>query len=203
MVPWNAALASGVTVVVGMCHRLPDVTLANIKCLTKNDWPDLKEIIVVVDAEEGSVLSNLVDSVIAAADSIEVRFIYYSHRQAQVTERFKSSYVFAWLSWSIGVVSARYRYLLLHDYDALILDGYPQSRFAEFRNSRCKVQGVSWYNNNRLEEADRLSTTFEAFIDLEWLIQFKPVDFFTQVGFLNDRICDFYILLRPAGKTTR
>lgn len=193
-------LHDGVTVVVGMCHRLPDVIQANMRCLVRNAWPDLKEIIVVVDAEKGSVDSELVETVKAIAAPIETRFMYYSAEQADVTEKLKLPYVFAWLSWSIGIANARYKYLFLHDYDALILDDHLGARFETFLQENLKVQGVSWYNTNGFLDSDGLSTTFETFVDLDWLLRFQPLDFFTRVGVHNGRTCDFDILLELQAK---
>jgi hypothetical protein len=95
------------------------------------------------------------------------------------------------MSWCIGISHTQTRRLLLHDYDALILGRSLGERHRSFVDSRAKVQGITWYHVNGLEEADRLATTFEAFFDTQWLRSLQPIELFNKLCIRHGRSIDF------------
>jgi hypothetical protein len=154
----------------------------------------------VVDSTKGSVSRRLERDARAACGAVPVAFLYYDEHQARVSESIRLPYVFSWLSWSIGLGSCKTRDALLHDYDALILDDALIDRYETFKDSGAFIQGIAWYKENGFVEADRLATTFEAFLDVERLRRFDPIDLFNQVGRVGRRSCDFDTLLELQAK---
>jgi hypothetical protein len=185
----------GCTALIGMCHRLPDVLLGNLRCLDAASWPELREAIVVVDSVKGCLPPGLEDAARKLCTRFEVKFLYYDEAQARLTERLRLPYVFSWLSWSIALSHCRTRTALLHDYDALVLDESLARRYRSFAASGAAMQGIAWYSLNGVVPADHLATTFEAFLDVPWVRGFPPLAMFNQVGLREGRSRDYDTLL--------
>lgn len=199
--PTSPPDAPGCTAIIGMCHRLPGVIEANLACLRDNAWPELRGVTVVVDATRGALPHGFEARIAAAAAPLATTVLYYSDRQARVADRTCLPYVYAWLSWCIGLAACTTRTALLHDYDALVLDGRLGQRYRDFAGSGQKMQGIRWYHNNGFVEADRMATTFEAFVDVPWLQREPPIAAFSQVGRMNGRTVDFDTLLDLQART--
>ena len=185
----------GCTAVIGMCHRLPDVLLGNVRCLVNAAWPELSEIIIVVDGVRGCIDAELERSAIALGGRINVRVEYYTAAQNNLAEALKLPYVFAWLSWSIGFSQCLTRHALIHDYDALVFGDALSRRYAEFASSQASIQGIRWYAGNGVEPEDKLATTFEAFVDVPWLRSHAPSTSFHKVRYRDGRSFDYDTLL--------
>ena len=197
----------GCTAIIGMCSRLPQVVDANLRCLIGARWPELKRIVIAVDATrevfplDGQILA-------AAHPGIDIKVVHYSARQSEFAERIKLPFVYCWLSWCLALAEVNTREVLIHDYDALIFGDTLRRRHEEFVRSGAVMQGVSWYSGNGLWAEDRLATTFEAFVQMAWLRSLPPVSLFNKVGVKDGRSVDYDItlciqdrLLRPEQRT--
>jgi hypothetical protein len=193
--PPEGPLRGGCTAVVGMCHRLPHVLLGNLRCLDAHAWGTLRHVIIVVDGVRGCLPAGLEEAAAKACTNLDLRFEYYSVEQARLSEELQLPYVFAWLSWSIGLGLCETEHAILHDYDALILDDSLARRYASFASSGAAVQGIRWYEGNGVRSADRLATTFEAFLDVRWVRSFAPIAMFHQIGIEAGHSRDYDILL--------
>lgn len=200
--PKDVPPEGGCTALVGMCHLLPGVLIGNLRCLNQSAWPELKEVIVVVDSTRGCLPSELEAQARAVCSNFRLRFEYYSQKQAQRSEEVRLPYVFSWLSWSIGISLCRTKHALLHDYDALILDDTLARRYDKFVADRSFVQGIKWYKGNGVETSDQLATTFEAFFDVAWVRAFQPVAMFNQVAYWAGRSFDYDTLLDIQHRST-
>lgn len=185
-----------------MAHRLPDVLIGNLACLISGAWPELREIIIVVDSTRGCLPDGLEEKAHATVGAIPLRFLYYSDEQARKAEAAGLPYVYAWLSWSIGMTASKTRHILLQDYDALILDDVLAHRYRKFAESGAVIQGIKWYEGNGVLESDRLATTFETFLDLDWLRPFPMIELFNKVGYEGKRSRDYDILLEIQHRYT-
>ena len=185
----------GCTIVIGMCSRLPSLLVANLRCLAASRWPDLKAIVVAVDAPD--ILGRETVEVAAKAmfPGIPVEFAYYSEVQASVARRINLPCPHAWLSWCVGISRVRTRHVLIHDYDALILGRGLERRYRTFCESNAVVQGVTWYATNGIEEADHLVTTFEQLCDASWLRSLAPLDLFNVLRVKDGRSIHYDITL--------
>jgi len=188
-------LKPGCSIIIGMCHLLPEIILANLKCLEKFLWKEVDEIIVVVDSIKGCLSDDLVDKARALCGDVSIEFCYYTKKQADVSEKIKLPYVFAWLSWVIGVAKCKNKTFLIHDYDALIIDNSLSLRYQQFIFDSAYMQGIKWYEGNGINATDKLATTFEAFVSKEWVIKYKPIMMFHKIAIFNGVSKDYDILL--------
>jgi hypothetical protein len=197
LVSWTA-LANpqpGCTAIIGMCSRLPDVLAANLVCLHKSRWSGLRKIVIAVDTPRTEAFANIEARAKSICAEVELEFVYYSQYQSRAAERLQLPFVYSWLSWCLALAKVTTQHVLIHDYDALVVGRTLRNRYLEFVASRSKIQGVSWYNGNGVELADRLATTFEAFVDTAWLRAMHPVALFNKMALKGGRSIDYDTLL--------
>lgn len=197
----------GCTAIIGMCSRLPRVLGANLRCLIAARWPELRRIVIAVDAtREAFPLDER--ELMSTYPGIEIKVVHYSPEQSRYAEGIKLPFVYSWMSWSIALAEVTTRDVLIHDYDALVFGQTLRRRYEEFVRSDATMQGVSWYAVNGLQAADRLATTFEAFARASWLRSLPPVSLFNKIGMKDGRSIDYDTtlhiqdrLLRPEQRT--
>jgi hypothetical protein len=197
VVSWEStrALDPGCTAIIGMCHRLPRVLLANLRCLAQASWPALCRVVVVVDGPHGCVPQEVLDEALRLKVPFSLSISYYSPEQAALSEAIQLPYVYSWMSWCIGIAQCRTEALLIHDYDALVFQDALRSRYEAFVDSGVLVQGIKWYEGNGVRAEDRLATTFEAFVDTAWVRQVPPLALFNKIGYRRGFSVDFDTLL--------
>lgn len=198
LVEWPKApsLEPGCTAIIGMCHRLPGVLLGNLHCLLAAAWPELKRVIIVVDGARGCVSEDLEARAKAlSTPAIAIDIYYYSQHQATLSESLRLPWVFSWLSWSIAWSHCRTRHALIQDYDALVFGDTLGRRYERFVTSNAAIQGIRWYSGNGVETTDRLATTFEAFVDVEWIRSRPPIAAFHKISYRDGASRDYDTLL--------
>jgi hypothetical protein len=181
----------GCTAIIGLSSRLPHVLGANMRCLYKSRWPELKRVLVTVDSTEEMFPREALRESIEAYPELQIEVLYYSPLQSAMAEQLKLPYVYSWLSWCIALSRVSTEHVLIHDYDALILGRTLEARYKRFVASDAKVQGIAWYKTNGIEPDDHLATTFEAFFDTKWLRSLRPVQLFNKLRLVNGRSIDF------------
>lgn len=181
----------GCTAIVGVCSKLPDILIANMRCLWSRRWSELRRVLLVVDAEQGSFPAQIEAQVKAAYPKLNAEFLYYSARQSASAEALKLPFVYSWLSWCIALKHTTTSHVLFHDYDALILSMTLAERYKRFTASQAKVQGIGWYKGNGIEADDGLATTFEAFMDAVWLRSSRPTALFNKLRIIGGRSIDY------------
>ncbi len=185
-------LESGCTAIIGMCSRMPYVLGANLYCLNKNQWDDLKEVLITVDAEKGALPDGFEEDIIQKFPQLKMTFFYYNRQQAEFTTKVNDPYIYSWLSWGTCMNHVRTKTVLIQDYDALVLSGEAfEKRYHAFIDSGAKIQGISWCKIGGFEAKDHLATTFEAFMDVSWIRSFPPVMGYNRVGLLNGSKVDY------------
>lgn len=185
----------GCTVVLGMCSKLPQVLNANLRCLATSRWDGLKALIISVDATTIRDKEATEQTARSLFPDLPVDFVYYSKEQSKVAEAIMLPCPYAWLSWCNGIREVTTQHVLIHDYDALILGDTLKKRYERFCSSGAKVQGITWYETNGVETADKLATTFEQFTTTQWIRSFEPLDLFNKVRVKNRRSIHFDITL--------
>lgn len=197
LVRWEPLIAAepGCTAVIGMCSRLPHVMAANLRCLHQSRWPDLKKVVIAVDAVYGPAFDQIEAEARINCPSIDLAFVYYTPEQSAVAEKLKLPFVYCWISWCLALAEVKTSCVLIHDYDALILGLTLRHRYELFVKSRSKMQGVSWYNGSGVVPADRYATTFEAFADTTWLRGMPPIALFNKIRAKGSRSFDFDTML--------
>lgn len=182
---------SGCTAIIGACSKLPDVLMANLRCLQTSKWPELKRTVVVVDCVENAFPTRVEQDVTAAFPELKAKFLFYSAKQSSFAEAHQLPYIYSWLSWCIALKHTSTAHVLFHDYDALVFGSALCDRYKSFVTSAALVQGISWYAGNGIEKNDHLATTFEAFMDVAWLRSSKPIALFNKVRIVKGRSIDF------------
>ena len=197
LVRWSPLIEPepGCTAIIGMCSRLPYALDANLRCLYAARWPELRRVVIVIDATRVTFPHVDEQRLRAIYPEFGIDVLHYSSKQAGVAERLKLPFVYAWLSWCIALANVRTRHLLIHDYDALVFGATLADRYKEFVHSNAKVQGVSWYQANGINPEDKLATTFEAIADTAWLRSLTPVSLFNKIGIKDGRSVDYDITL--------
>ena len=192
LVTWNPIREPepGCTAIIGMCSRLPSVLGANLRCLVAARWPELRRIIIAVDATQTAFPLDA-RALMADCGDVEIEVVHYSDKQSAVAEHLKLPFVYAWMSWCLALARVRTRDVLIHDYDALVFGSTLRSRYDEFARSGAMMQGVSWYGVNGLTAEDRLATTFEAFVNVPWLRGLEPIALFNKIGMKAGRSIDY------------
>lgn len=173
----------GYTIVIAGMHRLVEVALANISFVGRMDLRGVRELLLVLDCTEEQIPPRLRERARALCPGVGVRVIPYTPRQRAVARAIQWGWVYAWLSWCIGVSQARTRYVLLHDLDAMPLNPALFRRHHEaIRTSGQRFIGWNWYEGCGLEQSDRLVTTFEMMFDAQHVRErFRPIDVFNKV----------------------
>jgi len=195
------SLEPGCTVLLGMCSQLPAVIYANLACLQKCVWDDLKAVYIIVDCREHDLKQGTEKAIVQAFPGLNISFFYYSEQQYRQADRLKLPYLYAWMSWCIGLKHTKTQTVLIHDYDALVLSpAVLKRRYDEFQRQSAKVQGIEWYKNNGFDADDRLACTFECFADVEWLRRFRPIELFNNVGVYRGRSVDYDITLEVQAR---
>jgi hypothetical protein len=198
LISWDtpAPIESGCTVVIAMCSRIPYILPGVLECLWSCRWEELKEVIVVVDAEPGSLPTGFEGEIKQKLPQLKLTFLYYNHQQAKYTTKVGDPFIYAWLSWTIGFNYARTKTVFIQDYDALVLSReILGKRYQAFIESGAKIQGIRWFDGTvGLMIEDHLATTFEAFVDVNWIRSFPPVIGYHKIGRLKGRqVCyDMY-----------
>ena len=193
LVDWEplSVPTSGCTAIIGTCSKLPDILIANLRCLRISRWPDLKQVFAVVDCKKSEFPIWIEQYVAAAFPELKIEFLYYSPDQSTLAELLKLPFVYSWLSWCIALKHTTTAHVLFHDYDALPLGVKLAERYARFAASGKKIQGIKWYQSNGVEKDDHLATTFEAFMDTAWLRSFQPIALFNKLRIIEGRSIDF------------
>lgn len=69
-------LESGCTAIIAMCTRMPYVLAANLNCLNKSQWQELKEVLITVDAEKGALPEGFEEDIVQKFPQLKITFIY-------------------------------------------------------------------------------------------------------------------------------
>ena len=71
----------GCTAIIAVCSKLPDVLIANLRCLSSSRWPNLKRVILVFDCIRGSYRDESEQNIVNAFQELTIDFFYYAPRQ--------------------------------------------------------------------------------------------------------------------------
>src|ERR1700723_2673373 len=105
LVQWDPIInpEPGCTAIIGVCSKLPNVLMANLRCLEASRWPGLKRVLAVFDCTQSTETSRLESEAISAFPALNLQFFHYSGAQCAAAERYMLGYLYAWLSWCIAI----------------------------------------------------------------------------------------------------
>lgn len=195
LVRWDRMSApdAGYTVVIAAMHRLMPVARANLTCLARQKLQNCRQLVLVFDCPAGQVPTDLADNFRRAHPGVDVAVLGYSPVQTRVARAFDWGWVYAWMSWSIGLAHAQTRHAMLHDFDALLLNaGAVEDRYAAALERQAEYVGVRHYFGNGIAPSDGLVTTFQLMLDVAHVRErHRPIDLFNHVGQFNGRWVEF------------
>ncbi|MFI4872131.1 MAG: hypothetical protein ACIARQ_09990 [Phycisphaerales bacterium JB061] len=195
LVSWEPMTApeEGYTVVIGCMAALPDVAVTNLNLMRRMQMPSAKQVILVFDRPAEQMPEGLVERIEEARGDMPVTILNYSEKQHAVAERIKWGWVYAWMSWSIGIGASKTRHVLLHDLDAMPVNPkFFERRYELARDSGKAFFGIRWYKGNGILPTDELTTTFEMVLDAQVMREkTKPIHGFNTIRKLGGRACDF------------
>lgn len=182
------------TLIIGCPVGLIDVLKANLFCLSRLEHANLKSVIVVFDCEHDP---NLREGLSKSFPDLPLEIGFMDFQDISSLHRAglfaKPAWLKCWLKWVRGIERSKTSCVVLHDLDALILrPDFFESRFATYQSHASNFLGVTFYRGNGITEEDRVSTTFELFLNAEKVrSEFHAVDAFNRVSKLGKRLVDF------------
>ncbi len=184
---------TGYTVLVGCNHKLSGLLMANLSTLARQRRENLHEVILAIDGSEAEVGFNVTERAARVAPSLPVRVIHYNDKQRAASRKIDWGWVYAWMSWCIGIASTTTRYAMLHDFDALLLDpNVLEDRFREIQARKVQYLGIAYHAGGGTRESDRLCRTFELMFDAQFVRSHnKPIDLFNTMRWMGGRRVEF------------
>lgn len=183
----------GYTPIIGCMAAIPEVALANVRLMSRMDLTNAREVILVFDRPPALMPEGFAERLEEARGDMPVRLLHYSDAQHAAADRIRWGWVYAWMSWTIGIAHAETRHVILHDLDAMPIDPtFFERRYAMARERDATFFGIRWYRGNGIEESDRLTTTFEMVMDAARVRETtEPYQAFNRIDVFNGRAVDF------------
>ncbi len=197
----------GYTVIIGAVTKLAPLALANLEALSSQKMDHLSQIIVVFDSVRKKEHRDLEEQIALRLPHLPVKFYYYSRLQHQVSRIINWGWVYAWMSWTIGISHCKSQHAILHDLDALLIEPSAlERRYSAIIERKDNFIGIRWYAGNGILSEDHLATTFEMIFDATYVRgHFKPLDVFNHVRKYKGRRVDFdtflYVQSQSEGRS--
>lgn len=116
----------GYSIIIGVPFQLWDLVEIPLRSIHRADRTSCHEVILCIDGTEAELLDrfgpDLRKTIQDTFPDIAIRILCYNKWQSFVTRIIRWNWVDCWLTWSIGIGHARSRWILLHDFDAIIAD---------------------------------------------------------------------------------
>jgi hypothetical protein len=202
----------GYSLLIGCNRNLGPMLLANLRLLTRQKRTSCKEVILAIDGTEAELGTDIKQRAreicgSAAGGELPIRFVHYTSKQISVTRMIDWGWIYAWLSWSIGIRECTTRYAMLHDFDALLLNpNVLEERYAQVQQRSVEFLGIAHHTGGGVLEDDKLVRTFELMFDCAFVRKtFKPIELFNTMKSIAGRRVEFDTFLNAqhrAGTTS-
>ena len=204
LVTWDALPSprEGYSIVIGCNTPLAEMLGANLNMLERQNLDHLDRIYVVMDSPREQMPFDVEAELGKRFPTLPLHFLYYTPLQARTLRKLGHPWIYAWLSWCLGMSAARTRYCFLHDFDAmLITPDIIESRYQQIVARSAQYCGVKYYLGNGITPDDALAVTFELMVDLKFVREnFRPIELANTVDKFRGRAVDFDILLYAQSK---
>jgi hypothetical protein len=189
----------GYSIVVACHHRFPEMLIANLRLLARQDLTHMDRLIIVFDTVPDDRLAAIELRMLRDFPAFRIQFLYQTHYQARLLGLINWGWVDCWLSYCKGIDAATTRYVMLHDMDAMLLrQDIVEERFAAIRERDDQYVGQGWYVGNGIEERHQIVYIVELMFDAIFLKErFHPLDLFNQVTTLHGSRVHLDTLLYP------
>lgn len=186
------------------CHyRFPEVLIANLRFLVKQDLTHLDRVIIAFDAMRNERLAAAERRIESMFPQVRAQFLYQNRLQARLLRMIDWGWVDCWLSYCKAIAAATTRHVMLHDMDAMLLrPTIIEERYAAIRERADQFLGYNWYPG--FEPSDRIAYIVEMMLDAAFVRdRFRPIDLFNHVTVHHGATVDFDILLYPQVRAGR
>ncbi|HEY8750458.1 MAG TPA: hypothetical protein VIM11_20910 [Tepidisphaeraceae bacterium] len=196
---------AGYSIIIGCNTPLAEMLGANLKMLERQRLDHLEQILIVLDQPKDQIPIAIEQQLREAFPKLPLQFIYYTATQSNTARVVSQPWVYAWLSWCLGMAAARTRHCFLHDFDAMLINPeIIESRYAQIRDCQAEYCGVKYYLGNGLHPSDALAVTFELMFDLAFVrSRFHPIELANTVNMYKGRGVDFDTMLYAQSKDGR
>lgn len=190
----------GYSLIIGCSVDLVPILRANLEMLLRQDRRDLAQVVLVFD-RTAEHARDLVEPQLLRrfGDQLPLTFVYYTPLQDRVMRWYDWGWTYCWMNWVLGLTACNTRYALIHDLDAMLIrPSLLSDRISTTVADGAQFCGGFYYKGNGFTEEDRLLTTFEMVVDVQYLRRrFDPLDLFNRPGRWNGRRVMFDTLLWP------
>lgn len=183
----------GYTVVIGCLSDLAEMLPGNLACLRKQRLENANEILVVIDQPRSKLAFDVEGHLETAMPELPLRFIYFHPVTAWIVRAMRWGWINSWLSWCKGIANSSTRYVMLHDFDAMLVDpNFVDSRYREIEKQGVEFLGIGHCQGNGIVFADEFVKTIELFLDAEFVRRrFRPMDVFNKITMYQGKSVDF------------
>ncbi len=197
--------APGYTVVIACAGALAPLAVANIRLASRQVTARMHEIILVFDCPLALVPRIVEEARRECAGLARIRIVGYSDLQHRAARKINWGWVYSWMSWALAIAQARTRAVIIHDLDALPLDGrFFESLYDNWLEEQAKFCGIARYRGNGITEEMNLVRTPELVVDAIYLRErFRPYDLFNKLGVVDGRVIDFDTMLHVQTRSPR
>ena len=198
---------SGYSLLIGCNRNLGPMLLANLRLLTRQKRTNCKEVILAIDGSPDELGAKIIERAKAISGDMPIRFVHYNAKQISITRMVDWGWIYAWLSWSIGIRECKTRYAMLHDFDALLLNPNAlEDRYLQVQQRGVEFLGIANHTGGGVVEDDKLVRTFELIFDCSFVRRtFKPIELFNTMKSIAGRRVEFDTFLNAqhrAGTTS-
>jgi len=197
--------APGYSLVVACHHRFPEMLIASLRLLVKQDLTHMDRLFVAFDSTRDDRLVTAENQMRLEFPQLRPHFLYQSPSQARFLRLIAWGWVDCWLSYCKGIGAVKTRHVMLHDMDAMLLrPNIIEERYSAICERGDHYIGYRWYTGAGVEESDQLAFIVELMLDAAFLRdQFRPLDLFNHVVFYNKKTVDLDTLLYPQATAGR
>jgi hypothetical protein len=205
--PRHALDEDGCTLVVGCHTELLDMLPGNLGCLARQRLDNVREILLVFDTRDSEPLREMRARIARRFPELHCRIIVYSPLQRAVTRALRWAWVNCWLSWCIGIAQSTTRWVMLHDFDAMLVDPeFVEKRYQAIRERDCQYLGITHYDNpsSGILRQHGFAATIELLLDASFLRRtFRPIEIFNHVTTFEKRRVEFDTFLWAQSRRGR
>ncbi len=177
----------GYSIVIGVPWALWDLIDIPLLSLRRAHRHRCHEIILAVDTTQHELELRFgtlaVASKVKSYADLRLRLMFYTPAQLRRTRRIGWNWVDCWLTWCMGVAGARTRHVLLHDFDAVVLDpGFLEHHYQTALSTGSAFVGIQRDLRHQGQQHPDLLMTAELMLDAQALrSRFHAVDLFNAV----------------------
>ena len=185
--------ADGYSVVLACVRSLAPLAVANLRLCAKTQSPKLVEVIVIFDCPPDDIPQSVLEAVRELSPRLKIRLVGYSDHQHRMARFFQDGWIYAWMSWCLGIAEAKTRAVIIHDLDAFpIAADFFERLYENWLESKAQFCGIHTYHGHGVTREMGLARTPEMTLDSSHVRErFHPFDLYNNIGRIDGRVVKF------------